>query len=247
MAPPNSQRSERSGKPVALLWIATSRASLSEHALEREDVEPAAELEGRLALAADADEAVTLVQPQRRLVVRDDARDHRVMIARACVLDQRVEDEATDALAAPAGLHVDGVLRRARVGRLGAIGRQRAEAEDLVAHRGDERRVRIAVDGKPRLLCLRAARLGVGGGGGSDRLEVPDGRDLRVVGLARCTNHDGTRCGAGSPCNRWPSATSTPPSHLRIAGRAVREATRARRAAASRAWASRSFARNSSA
>src|SRR5436309_1654088 len=83
MAPPTPQRSERSGKPVALLWIATSRASLSEHVLEREDVEPAAELEGRLALAADADEAVTLVQPQRRLVVRDDARDHRVMIARA--------------------------------------------------------------------------------------------------------------------------------------------------------------------
>src|SRR5205814_9453717 len=82
----------------------TSRTSLSEHAPERDDVGPPAALEGRLALAADAAEAVTLVQPQRRLVVRDDARDHRVMIARARVLDQRVEDEATDALAAPAGL-----------------------------------------------------------------------------------------------------------------------------------------------
>src|SRR5207237_2103389 len=81
----------------------TSRASLSEHALEREDVEPAAELEGRLALAADADEAVALVQPQRRLVVRADARHPRGMSARARVLDQRVEDETTEALAAPHG------------------------------------------------------------------------------------------------------------------------------------------------
>src|SRR5881628_538027 len=158
------------------------------------------------------------------------------------LLDALVEEQPAQPLAAPTVLHVDGVLHRARVRRLGAVGRESAEGDDLVAVDGDEGRVLAHVRGQPRALCLRAARLGVRGGRGADRLAIPDGGDLEVVRLARPPDHGVTRCGAGSPRRRRPSATSAPPRRTRSDSRGVTDATRARRDATSRAWASRSFA-----
>src|SRR5262249_60424668 len=90
-------------------------ARVSEHALKREHVAPASELERHLSLVSHADELVALVQAQGGLVVGHDARDHRMMAAASCAVDELVENEAAESLAAPAVLHVHGVLRGARI------------------------------------------------------------------------------------------------------------------------------------
>ena len=97
-------------------------------------------------------EAVTLVQPQRSLVVADDARDHRVMAAAARALDQRVEQQPAQPFAAPALFDVHGILDRACVWALGAVRRQPAEGDDLRADGGHQSRVGGIVGREPRAL-----------------------------------------------------------------------------------------------
>jgi hypothetical protein len=159
--------------------------------LKRDHVVPDAVLQGDLTLVADAHEAPPLVQRQRRLIDRGDPRDHRPVALLGRLRQQVVEHAGTEAFAPPAVLHVHGVLHRARVRRLGAIGRQRSERHDLAPVHGHDHRIDGAVGGQPRRLGLGAARLGVGGRRRLQHLAVPDGGDGRVIARRRRPDHDG--------------------------------------------------------
>src|SRR6266508_831625 len=106
--------------PITLLR-ATGMTSGAQYPLKRDHVQPHSVLERDLVLVADAHESAALVQRQRRLVGRGDARDDRVMAVLLREEQEPVEDAPAQALAPPAVFHVDRVLRGPRVGRLGTV------------------------------------------------------------------------------------------------------------------------------
>src|SRR5439155_3761377 len=104
---------------------------LRQKPLQLHHVEPPAELAAHFALGADELETAAAMQRDRSLVTSDDAGDDRVEAVLAGQLDDRLEQQAPDALALAVASHVDRVLDARRVRRPVAVARQRGEAHDV--------------------------------------------------------------------------------------------------------------------
>src|SRR5690606_6101630 len=110
----------------------------SEHLLHDGYVEPAAELPAHLPLDADEFEADGAVQGDRRLVVADDAGDHRMETSGRCDLDDRLHQRPAHPASPMVGVHVDRVLDGGSVGGTVTEGGQGREPGDLAVDLGDD-------------------------------------------------------------------------------------------------------------
>ena len=98
------------------------------------------------------------MQAQRSLVLRVHAGDHRVDAARPRALDERLDQRAADALSAPVGADVHGVLDGEAVAGKRAVVAEAADPGDarLVAD-DEDREAALAAPGEPSHPVLEAS------------------------------------------------------------------------------------------